>query len=259
MRLLFTTTQGLGHALPLLPFAAAARDAGHEVVLAGPEPTAAVAADAGIDHAELAFPDDERLASARRRLAGLDGGEQVGAAIGDLFVATYGGAALPSTLALVERRRPDVIVHETAEWSGPIAGKLYGVPTVRVSVALATRSEAGWLRLAAPALDTLRALAGIAPDRGAKRLSRTPLLTRAPASLDIGDDDPAPDVRRFRFEDRAPAWWPGETPLVAISFGTVVPRDGHYPGVYRAAIAAVAELPVRVLVTVGREADPAAL
>src|SRR3954471_15182036 len=90
MRVLFVTTQGLGHAMPLLPFAGAARDAGHDVVLAGPAPTTGgaggdagqgwvlggrgptpgVAAGAGIDHAELAFPDDERLAAARRLVAG---------------------------------------------------------------------------------------------------------------------------------------------------------------------------------------------
>jgi UDP:flavonoid glycosyltransferase YjiC (YdhE family) len=256
MRLVLTTTQGLGHALPLLPFACAARDAGHDVVLAGPAPTAAVAAGAGLSHYELAWPDEQRLAAARRLVAERDGVEKVRAAIGDLFVATYGGAALPSTLALVEGRRPDVIVHETAEWSAPIAGEVYGVPTVRVSVALATGSEQSWLRLAAPALDELRALAGVARDPGAERLSRTPVLTRAPAAL---DSEPAPEVRRYRYEDHARAGCPGGLPLVPISLGTVVPTDGHYPGVYRAAIEAVAQLGVCVLVTIGRDADPAAL
>lgn len=267
MRLLFTTTQGLGHAMSLLPFARAARNRGHDVLLAGPAPIAAVAAGAGLDYAELAWPDEESLAIARRRVAELDGVEQVRAAIGDLFVTTYGGAALPSTLALVERRRPDVIVHETAEASAPIAGQLHRVPTVRISVALATRSEAWWLGLAGPALDGLRVRVGLPADPGGERLSRTPLLTRAPSSLDVGEGDPPPDVRRFRHEDdgdAAPlgAWWPGpaaDAPLVPISFGTVIPIDGHYPGLYRDAIDAVADLPVRILITVGRNAEAAAL
>jgi UDP:flavonoid glycosyltransferase YjiC (YdhE family) len=253
--------------MPLLPFARAARDAGHDVVLAGPAPIAAVAASAGLDYAELARPDEEPLAAARRRVAELDGVEQVRAAIGDLFVTTYGGAALSSTLALVERWRPHMIAHETAEASAPIAGQFHRVPTVRVSVALATRSEAWWLGLAGPALDGLRARAGLAADPGAEGLSRTPLLTRAPSALDVGEGDPPPDVRRFRHEDDGDAaalgaWWPGlapETPLVPISFGTVIPLDGHFPGVYRNAIDAVADLPVRILVTVGPNAEPAAL
>jgi MGT family glycosyltransferase len=74
-------------------------------------------------------------------------------------------------------------------------------------------------------------------------------------------------VRRFRHEDDGDAaalgaWWPGlaaDAPLVPLSFGTVIPTDGHYPGVYREAIDALADLPVRILVTVGRDADPAAL
>jgi UDP:flavonoid glycosyltransferase YjiC (YdhE family) len=267
MRLLFTTTRGLGHVLSVLPFARAARDAGHEVVLAGPAPVAAVTAGAGLDYGELVWPDEESLAVARRRVAELDGVEKVRAAIGDLFVTAFGGAALSSTLALVERWRPDVIVHETAEASAPIAGELHRVPTVRVSVALATRSEAWWLSLAGPALDGLRERVGVAADLGAERLSRTPLLTCAPSALDVGEGDPPPDVRRFRHEgdgDAAAlrAWWPfwaADAPLVPISFGTVVPIDGHYPGVYRDAIDAVAGLPVRILVTVGRDADPAAL
>jgi UDP:flavonoid glycosyltransferase YjiC (YdhE family) len=267
MRLLFTTTQGLGHVMALLPFARAARDAGHEVVLAGPGPTEAIAAGAGLAHAELAWPDEEPLAAARRRVAELDGVEKVRAAIGDLFVTTYGGAALPGTLALVKRWRPDVVVHETAEASAPIAGEVHRVPTVRVSVALATRSEAWWLTLAAPALDGLRARIGVPADPGAERLSRTPLLTCAPSALDLGEGHPPPDVRRFRHEGDGDAtvlgaWWPGvaaDAPLVPISFGTVVPIDGHYPGLYRDAIDAVADLPVRILVTVGRDAEPAAL
>ena len=253
--------------MPLLPFAHAAREAGHEVVLAGPSPVAAVAAEARLDYSELTRPDDASRTAARRRVAQRDGVERVRAALGDLFVTTYGGAALPSTLALVEQWHPDVIVHETAEASGPIAAQVHSVPTVRVSVALATRSEAWWLGLAADAFDGLRTRVGLAPDPGNERLSHTPLLTRAPSAVDVGGDAPAPDVRRFRHEedcDIAPPreWWPpavADAPLVAMSFGTMIPIDGHYPSVYRDAIDALADLPVRVLVTVGRDAEPAEL
>jgi MGT family glycosyltransferase len=47
-------------------------------------------------------------------------------------------------------------------------------------------------------------------------------------------------------------------PLVYLSFGTVLPKDG-YPDMYRAAIDALAGLPIRLLVTIGRDADPAEL
>ena len=44
-----------------------------------------------------------------------------------------------------------------------------------------------------------------------------------------------------------------------VSFGTVVPTDGHFPGLYREVIDALACVFARVLVTVGRHADPAEL
>ena len=51
----------------------------------------------------------------------------------------------------------------------------------------------------------------------------------------------------------------GATPLVYMSFGTVAATIGFFPDLYRAVIDALADLPIRLLVTVGEEADPAEL
>jgi len=57
-----------------------------------------------------------------------------------------------------------------------------------------------------------------------------------------------------------PDWWHGDdAPLVYLTLGTVAPQFGFFPGLYRAAIDALATLPVRVLVTTGRGHDPADL
>ena len=57
---------------------------------------------------------------------------------------------------------------------------------------------------------------------------------------------------------RCPDWWPNDQwPLVYLTFGSVAPTMDFFPGLYRAAIDALSALPVRVLVTVGRERDPA--
>ena len=260
MRLLFSTTHGLGHALPLLPLAHAARRAGHDVLLAGPPPIAPLAAREGLEHHPTAWPDETTLDRARRLVAGRQGQERIEAAVNDLFVGAYGAAALPGMLELVETWRPDAILHETAEAAALIAGDTYRVPTARVGVALATPYEEWWLRMSAGALDTLRAAIGLRLDPGAERAARTPLLTRVPAVLDRHQGEPPALVHRFRDGDAAPMPASDDPrPLVPISFGTMVPADGHYPGLYRAAIDAVAGLPVRVLVTVGRQADPAEL
>ena len=57
-----------------------------------------------------------------------------------------------------------------------------------------------------------------------------------------------------------PDWWNGDTaPLVYLTLGSVAPSAGFFPGLYRAAVDALADLPIRVLVTTGRGADPAEL
>jgi UDP:flavonoid glycosyltransferase YjiC (YdhE family) len=260
MRLLFSTTHGLGHAMPLMPFARAARAAGHDVLLAGPPPIAALAEREGLDFHALAWPDDAALAQVRARLATRQGMERIEVAISELFVGAYGAAALPGMLELVETWRPDAILHETAEAAAPVAGDVYRVPTVRVGVALATPYEEWWLSMSAAALDAVRAKLGLRLDPDARRAARTPLLTQAPAILDARQGPPPAIVHRFRAADTAAVAPDADPrPLVPISFGTIVPTDGHYPGLYRAAIDAVAELPVRVLVAVGPQADPAAL
>ena len=48
-------------------------------------------------------------------------------------------------------------------------------------------------------------------------------------------------------------------PLVYVTFGSVAPTMPYFPGVYLDAISALAALPVRVLLTVGRAQDPADL
>lgn len=90
-----------------------------------------------------------------------------------------------------------------------------------------------------------------------------PVLTRLPAAL---EDPAAPSpahTHRLRAVDRPralPDWWAGdERPLVYLTFGSVAPGVGHFPGLYREAIAVLAGVDARLLVTVGEEQDPAAL
>ena len=53
MRFLFSTTPGIGHLLPMLPLARAARDRGHDVVIAGGSSLAPTIAAAGFRHAPM--------------------------------------------------------------------------------------------------------------------------------------------------------------------------------------------------------------
>jgi glycosyltransferase len=57
-----------------------------------------------------------------------------------------------------------------------------------------------------------------------------------------------------------PSWWPDDDlPLVYVSFGSVTGRVPAFSDLYQRTISALANAPVRVLLTVGDGVDPAAL
>ncbi|NUT54948.1 MAG: hypothetical protein HOQ03_03050, partial [Thermoleophilia bacterium] len=74
MRILMTTIRGEGHLRPLLPFADAFRDQGHDVLIATPETATGLVLDAG--HEAWALPQAPAAVSdavsARAHAAGPD-------------------------------------------------------------------------------------------------------------------------------------------------------------------------------------------
>jgi UDP:flavonoid glycosyltransferase YjiC (YdhE family) len=232
VRVLFATTRGAGHFGPLVPFAHACVRAGHEVLVAGPASTAVLAARAGLRFRPVAEAPadmvDAAFAPVWRREAST---EHV---VRDLFVGIYARTAMADMLTAVDEWRPDLIVRETMEFASAVAAVRYDVPQARIGVHLDSRVDAGG------GLDALAADAlGVPVDGG-------PLLTRAP-----GGDEPG--VHRFRTE--AP---PRRAPeLVYVTFGSEAAASHHFPGVYRAAVDALAGLPV--LVTIGDRRNPAEL
>jgi UDP:flavonoid glycosyltransferase YjiC (YdhE family) len=243
MRVLFATTRGAGHFGPLVPFAHACRKAGHDVLVAGPPAVATLVARSGLPfHAVAEAPVDTvdaAFAPVWSQTASVDH------VVTELFVGLHARTALPDMLATVAAWRPAVVVRETMEFASALAAERHGVPQVRVGVHLASHIDAGGMleALAAPAL-------GVAPER----LRDSPLLTRSPASL----NDPAEDVLRFR-TDAAPRRPADGEPLVYVSLGSEAPVSKHFPGAYRRVIDTLADLPVRVLVTIGDRREPAEL
>jgi MGT family glycosyltransferase len=87
-----------------------------------------------------------------------------------------------------------------------------------------------------------------------ERIAESPYLSCFPAGI-----DPSPfEVRRFRHPstevspEPLPDLWPGDNrPLVYVSFGSVAASFPAAARAYRSALDAVADLPVRVLLTTG--------
>jgi UDP:flavonoid glycosyltransferase YjiC (YdhE family) len=241
MRLLFATTGHAGHVLPLVPLARACLRAGHEVRVAGPRSRGAVVRDAGLPFWPFADPPEHEVWSVFAPTATMPPEQANAVVIGEVFGRLAADAALPGISAMVEAWRPDAIVRESYEFASAVAAERAGIPHVRVSTGLASTED--WL------LDH-----AATADLPVSAIRASPLLSFTPPALDDGRV-----TRRFRTGGTAsgPNRWGG--PLLYVTFGSVAAGTPLYPGIYRAALDALAVLPVRVLMTIGSRGDVADL
>jgi UDP:flavonoid glycosyltransferase YjiC (YdhE family) len=258
MRILMTTHRGAGHFGPMIPFAHACLRAGHDVLVAAPRSAAAMVARAGLEHHPFDEPPPEQDKSLLEFLLTLPNDEGNERAVRDMFGRLRGRAALPAMLDVVFDWSPDLVVHTVPELAGVAAAERDGIPHARIGIFVGVGEH--WnLEPMNDALDELRAEAGVAPDPSGRRLAHSPYLTLAPPSLEFPSPSPS---RALRFRDPArvrslPDWWPGnDDPLVYVSFGSAAPSFEFFGALCEATIDAVADLPMRVLLTVGDSRDP---
>jgi hypothetical protein len=269
MRILFTTTRGAGHFGPLVPFIRACSRAGHDVLVGGVPRVAPLAERAGFAFRALPVAPEDEVAALWEPVFSLPAKEQDAHVVREIFAGCHARAALLGTLALVDEWGAELVVHESSEFSGPVAAERRGVPHATVGAYLVARNDDLSAEVAAPRVDELRAGVGLEPDPRGERIRRAPLLTQAPRSLDDPPGATICEAVRFREERPSsspplpfpspPLWGGSDEPLVYLSFGTEVPTMDFFPGLYQAAIGALADLPVRVLVTIGDTRDPAEL
>jgi UDP:flavonoid glycosyltransferase YjiC (YdhE family) len=259
VRVLFASTRGTGHFNPLVPFVEAWVRGGHEVMVAGPPPLAPTVERAGYRFWEGAEPPEDELGAAWGRVPTVSHEEANAIVVGEIFGGLNVRAMLPGLEAACEEWRPDALIREEAEFASAIAAERHGVPHARVGVSL-MGLEAMALEFAGPGLDEHH--------RGiAERIWASPYLTFVPAAVEDPQSARPPATHRFRDPaagapgEPLPDWWPGDSrPLVYVSFGSVagtMPTAGAY---YAAVYEAAAELPARVLLTLGQpDADVEAL
>jgi UDP:flavonoid glycosyltransferase YjiC (YdhE family) len=263
MRALFSSTRGAGHFNPLVPFARAFERAGHEVMFAGPPDLEGAVEGAGFGFWRLDPPPEDELGAIWGRVPELPPEEANVVVVRDVFGRLNTTAALPRMRAAVEEWRPDVVLRDPNEYSGALAAELRGIPHARIAISLMSTEEMG-IGIVAPAIDAIRSAEGLEPDPGGDLLRGSPWLTTFPRTLDEGEQ---PDTHRFHdpaWEAEAhdlPDWWPGreDQALVYVTFGSVAGQFPQALPAYGVALSAVADLPVRVLLTVGRDLDVAAL
>ena len=247
---------GEGHLAPLMTVGRAIEQAGHETLLLVPPSMAASAQRTGLgyragDEPPPAFVEEiwgRVRAGPAKLVAGLIDRE--------LFADACTRAMLPTARAAVESWRPDLVIREPCEYATAVAAFEMSVAQAQVGISMAW-IEFSVLEMVAPIID--RSALGAAAAIGA-----APYLSSFPPSLDPSD---WPDTRRFRPPRDATArleagesWWSeGADPLIYVTFGSVLGRLPEAIATYRCALDAVAGLPARVLLTVGRTTDVSTL
>lgn len=258
MRALFSSTAGAGHFTPMVPLAHACRAAGHDVAVAAPASFAETVARAGLVHLPFADVPAEQMGAVFSRLPDLPLHDANAVVIREVFAGLDARAALPGLDDIVGSWHPDVIVRDPAEYASYAAAERHAVPHVSMAIGPAALEDF-MLSLVDDALRDLGAA------RGSDGLRAAPVLSLVPPIL----DGPRPEdvhLVRLRYDtapvppgDDLPDWGDPDAPLVYASFGTVTAALGPFAGIYAATVAALADRPVRVLVTVGDSGDPAAL
>ncbi|GAA4605425.1 UDP:flavonoid glycosyltransferase YjiC (YdhE family) [Actinoplanes octamycinicus] len=234
MRIVFVAAPLQGHLLPLVPLAAACRDAGHDVVLAGGGfpgdvlglRTADIGARFHLQRSALRVAL-RRPGLARAELRGTAGQEMVG----ELF-GRANQALIDPLLALARRERPDLIVYESLSEAGAVVAARLGVPSVLQEASL-------W-----PATELFRAVAGSRAMRGqdvpapALTIATTPPSLRGAPAADEFSMRPVP----FSGGGAVPDWLlsAGDRPRVVVSRSTLTGPNSGDPG--PAVIAAAAQV-----------------
>ena len=258
-----TSNSGAGHVGPLLPFAQAFVRAGHDVLLAAPARVRGAVVAAGLPFHALAHPPEEQVDAIIASFPGLSQDEQGVRMMQEVFAGLNARAALPSVQRIVSDYRPDVVLREPTEYAGLLAAEQLRVPHGRIAI-MAAAVEAWSVPIVAGVLDRHRKRLGLRRDPSGRRISESPYLTVIPEAMEDPDDLGPPQALRFReLELRPwslPDWWDGdERPLVYVSYGSVTPQLGHFAALFRATVAALDQLPARVLFTVGNDVELDAL
>jgi UDP:flavonoid glycosyltransferase YjiC (YdhE family) len=256
---LFTFAGGSGHAYPLLPIADAVRAAGHTVAFASgmsttPEVDArgftmlgksVIASDAPQSIAPLVELEIERQYGVLR----------------DHFAGRWARFQATRVVELSAEWQPDLIVCDEVDFGSMIAAERLGLPHATVLVIAA----GSFIRpdVVADALDTLRAEHGLPPDPGLEMLSRHLVLSPFPPSF----RDPAYplplNALSLRLEAAGPADAGGtppwladlpDRPTVYFTLGTVFNTESG--DLFSRVLTGLRELPINVIVTVGRQIDP---
>ncbi|MGB3444397.1 MAG: glycosyltransferase [Actinophytocola sp.] len=240
MKITFASIPAYGHLYPMLPLALACAEAGHDVVVATGEPfldalpvrTARGIADGMVLH-------DVEQETIRNHPDMAPGPEFAIRMFGETVVRHM----TPSLRDVVERERPDLVVHEMLAIGAAVVAAEAGVPAVAFGLGLWNAPIAGAYEIA-----------GVSPEMPGGYLDQIPASLQNPGPLPASRRPIRPVA--WAPEVPLPSWLPSGRRTVYVTLGTV---SFGAVEVLRRAVLETAAHDVDVLVAVGPEGDPALL
>ena len=270
MRILFSTTAGTGHFGPLVPFARACAAAGHTVAVAAPVRFAEAVSAAGFGHLPFDEPAPDVRGQIFGKIAQLRFEEANRVIVAELFGRLDAQAALPAVTKIINDWQPDLVVREPCEFASMVAAERAGISHLQVAIMTGHFGPA-ILGVLQESLAELSTIAGLREERGAELVLDADTLTSVPAALDSGElvlgervsEQPRSDHGRlWRFRTAVPVepalpapWGNPDHPLVYVSYGSVTARQSQFAPLYPATLDALADQPIRILMTTGRGLD----
>lgn len=265
MRVVVACVPQTGHVVPLLPLARALVAQGDDVVVA----TAADIASQFEAHGLTVRPCGpgfgdwyERL---RARTRGVPGDGLPPARVEGYFLPRLFGEigvalVVDDLLTTTRDHGADLLLHDPLLYAAPVVGEVLGIPTAVHSIG--PSFERSVIDLVADAVSPVWREFGLEPlpaagtQRGATIAVCPPSLEPAGDVTDVIPMRPTalPVTGAVRPEEIPSYIW--DAPVVYVTLGTF---SNNNVALFRLVIDALASLPVSVVVTVGRDVDPAAL
>ncbi len=257
MRVLFGSWPGYGHLLPMVPLIRAAQRGGHDVVVSSGSDMAGLIGQLGV----TAHSSGVTLAESYARMpdqttiSELPPEQQAGFAARHLFGAGAVDRA-EDVRELIDKWRPDIVVHDTLELGSPTAAAMHGIPhvthgygpmvpdTTRFAAAIGSAVTDAGLPDPTPAIFAAPYL-DICPP-GLRGAEPNPWTTSYAVRPSPGEIEPNATVP-WEFSDLPHA------DTVYLTLGTVM---NQAPTVFRAVIEGCTRWPVNLVVTTGPGFDP---
>ena len=258
MRVLVSTTGGVGHIFPVIPLALELKRQGHEVLWATASGSCSIVEGVGIATSPAGLMPAERaqrfLENSPKAFA-IPPRERRPVAFAGFFATTAGPVMMEALVPLFDEFRPDLVVHETSELaSSPIATSK-GIPSV--TVAFSGELPGPVVAAGVVAVAPLWSCFGLDVPRDLGMYAHAylhpfaPPLGQRPLGATIYDMQPFTAAGQ---SGDLPDWLESigtERPFVYATYGT----ENGPQAPWRAIVGALASVDVDAVVTVGRGID----